>query len=76
MYYITVLKIPATWKNPSNNYRLGIKNAFDLYPEKLRERIQIQYKEKQWESQHKTALAEAVRQLGKIESKLTGILRL
>lgn len=66
------LKVPDTWQNKSNNYRLGVKNAFDLYPEKLRERIQEEYKEKQWENQHKTAIAEAFRELGKFEAKLLG----
>lgn len=50
-----------------------MKKAFDLYPERLRERIQDEYKEKKWENQHKIAVAEAVRQLGKLETKLTGV---
>lgn len=66
------LKIPTSWQNinKTNNYRLGVKNAYDVYPERLRERIQEEYKEKQWENQHKTALAEAHRELGKFEAKL------
>lgn len=69
------LKVPLSWQamNKSNNYRLGMKNAFDLYPERLRERMQEEYKEEEWENQHKTALAEAHRHLGKMEAKLANV---
>lgn len=65
------LKVPDTWQtmNKTNNYRLGVKNAFDIYPERLRERMQEEYKEKKWDSQHKKIFAEAHRDLGKFDSK-------
>ncbi|XP_022914704.1 tripeptidyl-peptidase 2 isoform X2 [Onthophagus taurus] len=65
------LKIPDTWKNPTNNYRVGIKRIFDLYPERLRERYQEENKEKNWENEHKIHLAKANRTLSKFDSTAT-----
>lgn len=62
------LKVPESWSNPSNKYRLGVKNAFDLYPKRLKERIQEERKEKLWDNQHKLTIAEANRALSKFES--------
>lgn len=66
------LKVPDAWNNmnKTNNYRLGVKNGYDIYPERLTDRIKEEYKEKQWDNQHKTALAEAHRDLGKVEAKI------
>ncbi|KAF9580814.1 tripeptidyl-peptidase II Tpp2, partial [Lunasporangiospora selenospora] len=33
------LKLGKDWKNPSGEYRLGIKRAYDLFPDELQERI-------------------------------------
>lgn len=57
------LKIPASWNNPSGQYHIGVKNAFELYPSKLRERIEKERKEKLWDPGHKTSQAEAARKL-------------
>lgn len=67
------LKLPIAWQtmNVTNNYRLGVKNAFDIYPEKLRERMRDEHKEKHWDGQHKTALADAHRELAKFDAKLS-----
>lgn len=63
--------MPDTWTNPTGNYRLGIKNAFDLYPERLRERIREERKEKMYDHQQKMEVADVVRSIVKFELKHT-----
>ncbi|GLH08749.1 Tripeptidyl-peptidase 2 [Gryllus bimaculatus] len=65
------LRIPPTWQNPSGSYHIGIKNGFDLYPSKLKERIEKERKEKLWDPGHKRALAEATRKLQEFEAKIS-----
>ncbi|GJQ85876.1 hypothetical protein Trydic_g15333 [Trypoxylus dichotomus] len=65
------LKIPETWTNPTNNYRIGVKRVFDLYPENLRERYMKENKEANWNNQHKAALAQANLSLSKLDSSST-----
>lgn len=60
------LQIPSTWKNPSGNYHLGTKNSFELYPKKVQERLVKERKERFWDPEHKTALANATRSLSAI----------
>ncbi|XP_071441524.1 tripeptidyl-peptidase 2 [Hetaerina americana] len=63
------LKIPCSWKNPSGVYHIGIKNAFELYPSKLKERVEKRRKEELWDPQHKLALAQATRKLIEFDLK-------
>ncbi|XP_058803991.1 tripeptidyl-peptidase 2 isoform X2 [Phymastichus coffea] len=63
------LKIPSMWNNPSGEFHLGIKSAYSLYPNKLRERIETARKKKFWDEGHKKALVEATRVLQEFESK-------
>ena len=56
-------QIPREWNNPTGNFRIGIKNGFELYPATLRERIEKERKEKLWDPAHKHAIAEATRKL-------------
>lgn len=63
------LKIPTSWRNPTGNYYIGVKNAYSLYPTKLRERIEAARKKRLWDDGHKTALAEATRQLQSFDAK-------
>ncbi|XP_014208208.1 tripeptidyl-peptidase 2 isoform X2 [Copidosoma floridanum] len=63
------LKIPGSWNNPSGEFRVGVKNAYQLYPAKLRERIEPSRKKKLWEEGYKNSLVEATRQLQEFESK-------
>ncbi|OXU24497.1 hypothetical protein TSAR_010597 [Trichomalopsis sarcophagae] len=63
------LKIPGSWNNPSGEFHLGVKNAYSLYPNKLRERIEQSRKKKLWDEGHKTALVEATRLLQEFEAK-------
>jgi len=60
------LKIPEEWieKNNSGVYKVGVKNAFDLYPAgKVVERVKKERKEKNWDEKHKEAVAAVVRKL-------------
>lgn len=65
------LKVPKTWKNINEEYRIGVKNAFELYPPKLKERIENVRKEKLWDVQHKVVIADATRDLQKFEAATT-----
>lgn len=58
-----VLQLPFNWKNPSGEYHIGVKEAYPLYPAKLREKIIAERKKKYWDDGHKAALAEATRKL-------------
>lgn len=62
------LKIPSCWRNLSNDFHIGVKNAFDLYPTKLKERIESERKEKLWDPEQRFAIAEANRLLQKFEN--------
>ncbi|XP_034947596.1 tripeptidyl-peptidase 2 isoform X1 [Chelonus insularis] len=63
------LKIPFDWTNPTGNYHIGVKEAYRLYPTKLREKISAERKKKFWDDGHKAALAEATRKLQEFEAK-------
>lgn len=57
------LKVPSNWKNPTGKYHIGLRNLYSLYPNKLKERVIAERKKRLWDDGHKTALAEASRQL-------------
>ncbi|XP_026279947.1 tripeptidyl-peptidase 2 [Frankliniella occidentalis] len=63
------LKIPTTWKNPTGNYHIGVKNAYELYTSSVRERIAKDKKEKHWDPAHKLAAAEATRKCREFEKE-------
>ncbi|XP_011256902.1 tripeptidyl-peptidase 2 isoform X2 [Camponotus floridanus] len=63
------LKVPSNWTNPTGEYHIGLKNLYSLYPNKLKERVVAERKKRLWDDGHKTALAEASRQLQEFESK-------
>ncbi|KAK3925767.1 Tripeptidyl-peptidase 2 [Frankliniella fusca] len=63
------LKIPNTWKNPSGNYHIGLKNAYELYTSSVRERIAKEKKEKNWDPAHKLAVADATRKCREFEKE-------
>ena len=43
------LNLPADWENPSGQWHLGVKNAFDLYPRGVRDRVVAERREKLWD---------------------------
>ena len=55
--------MPSSWSNPTGDYHLGVKNAYQLYPKKLQERIEASRKKRFWDEPHKNNLIEATRQL-------------
>ncbi|XP_015173140.1 PREDICTED: tripeptidyl-peptidase 2 isoform X4 [Polistes dominula] len=63
------LKVPSNWVNPSNEYHIGVKNLYSLYPGKLKDRITAERKKNLWDDGQKAALAEASRQLQEFEAK-------
>lgn len=56
-------QIPSSWKNPSGDYHIGVKNAYELYTFMVKERVDNEKKEKLWDPSHKTAIAEVTRKL-------------
>lgn len=54
------LVIPSSWKNPSGEYHIGLKNAFELYTKSVQKRIEEERKEKQWDPFHKPLLSKSV----------------
>ncbi|KAJ8310382.1 hypothetical protein KUTeg_012247 [Tegillarca granosa] len=63
------LKIPNTWNNPTGKYHIGAKRLYDLYPKRLQDRVVKERREKNWDPNQRTALAEAVHSLEQFESE-------
>ncbi|RXG68626.1 Tripeptidyl-peptidase 2 [Armadillidium vulgare] len=53
------LKIPENWKNPSKEYHIGVVHLYRLYPQRLKERIVKERKEKSWDPIHRAYLSKA-----------------
>lgn len=65
------LKIPADWTNPTGNFHIGMKNAFDLYPRgwgTSRSGILAERREKFWDKEHKEAQANALRRQQELDA--------
>ncbi|CAG2057979.1 unnamed protein product [Timema podura] len=58
-----VTNIPSEWTNPSGQFHIGIVNCYDLYPAKLRERIEKYRKENLWDPGFKKVFADTMRKL-------------
>lgn len=59
------------WKNPEGTYRVGLKNAYDLYADKLKERMKSEYKKKNWDEGQRKCVAEVTREINEFELKHT-----
>ncbi|KAL3289997.1 hypothetical protein HHI36_023375 [Cryptolaemus montrouzieri] len=62
------LKIPKNWNNPTKSYRIGVKQAFDLYPDRLKDQMKNKHKEKKWDESHRELIANANRELAEFEN--------
>lgn len=63
------LRIPNSWKNPSNIYHIGLKSSHDLYPKLLRERLSNEFKKKIWDPEYREKLAETIQSQEDFEQK-------
>jgi tripeptidyl-peptidase-2 len=57
------LKIPASWSNPSGEFRVGMKALYDLSSSALRDRLKKERKEKLWQPFHDAALVQCQNRL-------------
>ena len=44
----TIIQVPVDWKNPKNEYHIGMKSAFSLFPKLLKERIKVRFFKKRY----------------------------
>ncbi|KAK2143639.1 hypothetical protein LSH36_824g01029 [Paralvinella palmiformis] len=63
------LTIPPDWINPTGVYHVGIKNAYDLFPKALRERMIKERKQKYWEARQRDHIAELVKKIDAFDAK-------
>lgn len=68
---MNIFQINPDWNNSEGTYRIGVKNAYDLYPDKLKERMKFEYKKKSWDEGHRKCVAEVTRQITEFETKHT-----
>ncbi|CAG0918332.1 unnamed protein product [Notodromas monacha] len=61
------LKIPDSWKCPSGKFHIGLKDISTLYPKSVAERVMKERKTKVWDSAHKLAVANAVKEFKDFE---------
>lgn len=62
------LKIPSTWQNKTNEYHIGVKVAYELFPKGLKERLQKERRDKKWDGSHRQSIADALRAVEKFEA--------
>eukprot|EP00126_Sphaerothecum_destruens_P008695 Sdes_comp20316_c0_seq1m13965 len=56
------LKIPASWRNPSGEYHVGMKTGYSLFPKPLVSRMQ-ELRKKSWLVQHRKVVCEVQTEL-------------
>ncbi|XP_050432154.1 tripeptidyl-peptidase 2 [Adelges cooleyi] len=66
------LVIPSDWKNPSGEYHIGIKNAYELYTKGVQKRIEEEKKEKDWDPTHKPLVSKSILEQTKFNNENDG----
>ncbi len=61
------LRVDPAWTNPTGEYRLGLKRAYELFPEELVERVVRKRREK-WDAEQRAAVAAAKRVLREFDA--------
>lgn len=64
------LKINKKWKNPTGNYRIGLKAAYDIYPSDLISRIKSE-RTRKWKSAQRKREAQLLSALAAPDSKVS-----
>jgi tripeptidyl-peptidase-2 len=62
------LKIPSTWDNPSGEFHIGIKRAFELYPRGLSGRVKSERK-KAFDTRQRELVADLTKQIAEYSDK-------
>ncbi|XP_055380292.1 tripeptidyl-peptidase 2 [Condylostylus longicornis] len=66
------LKISPEMKSRNvngNEYHVGMKSWYDLYPSGVRDKVQAKYKTEKWDPIHKTAVANTLREIQNLETQ-------
>lgn len=55
-----------------DEYRVGLKNLYELYPDNVKDRIISEKKRRSWDESHKQAVANVERQIEKLSAAKNG----
>lgn len=72
LYYLYIVEqlTPAIIKdNTGNSYNVGLKSLHDLYPSKVRDKLNSDFKQKHWDEKQKLAVAQVARALDEFDNK-------
>lgn len=58
-----------TATSAGSEYRVGLKSLHDLFPAKVREKINAEERQKWWDEAHKKAAADVLRKTSQVEKK-------
>lgn len=51
VYFRRTLRLNPAWTNPSGEWRVGIKRAYELFPKQLVTRVKAE-RRKEWDKKH------------------------
>ena len=63
------LTVPDNWSCPTGDFHIGVKNAYELYPKPLRDRMAKEYTEKNVTPGQQQALAKALLNMNKFKQR-------